>query len=238
MSDIHPPPTVAKPASRSAPRAAASGASAASTARMGADARQMRWIKIVVFCAALYPFARLIVFGLTQQLGANPIEFITFSTGTWTLVMLCITLAITPVRKLTGINQLLRLRRMLGLFAFFYGTLHFITYIWFDQWFDLHSIYHDVLRRPFITVGFGAFVLMAALAVTSPRAMVRKLGGKRWQLLHRAIYLIGILSILHFWWMKAGKHNLAQPKLYAAIVAGLLAIRVVYAVAARLKRPA
>jgi methionine sulfoxide reductase heme-binding subunit len=218
-------------ATRGDPRAGAA-------ARQAAADKRLRWIKIAVFCAGLYPFARLIVFGATQQLGANPIEFITRSTGLWTLVMLCITLAVTPVRRLTGINQLVRLRRMLGLFAFFYGTLHFTTYFWFDQWFDLSSIGHDVVRRPFITVGFSAFVLMSVLALTSPRAMVRKLGGKRWQLLHRAIYLIGVLGILHFWWMKAGKHDLAQPKLYAAIVAVLLGIRVVHGLVARLKRPA
>jgi sulfoxide reductase heme-binding subunit YedZ len=218
------------------PPAAAAGTAASLAAARAAADRRLRIFKVLVFCAALYPFGRLIVLGLGQQLGANPIEFITRSTGLWTLVMLCITLAITPARRLTGLNTLLRLRRMLGLFAFFYAALHFTTYIWFDQWFDLSSIGHDVLRRPFITVGFAAFVLMTVLALTSPRAMVRKLGGKRWQWLHRAIYLIGVLAVLHFWWMKAGKHDLAQPKLYAAIMIVLLGIRVVYALAGRLGR--
>jgi len=232
------PPSAAAPQAASAHAAVAARSAARPAARPAAtlsqQERRLRWIKLGVFLAGLYPLARLVVFGVTQQLGANPIEFITRSTGLWTLVMLCITLAVTPLRRLTGLNQLLRLRRMLGLFAFFYGALHFTTYFWFDQWFDLHAIWHDVVKRPFITVGFAAFVLMSALALTSPRAAVRRLGGKRWQALHRAIYAIAVLAILHFWWMKAGKHDLAQPKLYAAIVFVLLAIRVAYAVAARL----
>jgi len=202
---------------------------------LSAQDLRLRWIKVAVFLAGLYPLIRLVVLGVTQHLGANPVEFITRSTGLWTLVMLCITLAVTPLRRLTGVNQLLRLRRMLGLFAFFYASLHFTTYFWFDQWFDLHAIWHDVFKRPFITVGFAAFVLMTLLALTSPRAAVRWLGGKRWQLLHRSIYLIAGLAILHFWWMKAGKHDLSQPKLYGAIVLVLLGIRALYAVAARLK---
>jgi len=217
----------------SAKRAAA--APAARAVPWGLTEQRIKWIKLGVFCAGLYPFARWIVFGLTQQLGVNPVEFLTRSSGLWTLVLLCITLAITPMRRLTGIPQWVRLRRMLGLFAFFYGAIHFTTYFWFDQWFDLTSIWHDVVKRPFITVGFGAFVLMTALAVTSPRAVLRRLGGKRWQALHRAIYAIAVLAILHFWWMKAGKHDLGQPKLYAAIVAVLLGIRVVYALMQRAK---
>lgn len=204
----------------------------------GLTEKRIKWIKVAVFCAGLYPFARWIVLGLTQQMGANPVEFLTRSSGLWTLVLLCVTLAMTPLRRLTGIPQWLRLRRMLGLFAFFYGALHFTTYFWFDQWFDLHAIWLDVLKRPFITVGFGAFVLMTLLALTSPRAAVRRLGGKRWQMLHRSIYAIAVLAILHFWWMKAGKDDLAQPKLYAAIVAVLLGIRVVYALLQRAKAPA
>jgi len=171
--------------------------------------------KIAVFIAAWYPLARIVLFGVTDRLGANPIEFITRSTGLWTLVFLCITLAVTPLRRLTGIAAFVRFRRMLGLYAFFYATLHFATYIWFDKWFDVAGILKDIGKRPFITVGFAAFVLLIVLAVTSPRAMVRKLG-RRWQTLHRAIYLIGALAILHFWWMKAGKHDLFLPKIYGA----------------------
>jgi len=188
-----------------------------------------RWIlpaKVVVFIAAWYPLARIVLFGMTDRLGANPIEFITRSTGLWTLVFLCITLAVTPLRRLTGVAAFVRFRRMLGLYAFFYATLHFTTYLWFDKWFDVAAILKDIGKRPFITVGFAAFVLLIALAATSPRAMVRKLG-RRWQTLHRAIYLIGVLAILHFWWMKAGKHDLFLPKIYGAIMIALLGWRLI-----------
>ncbi len=187
------------------------------------------WIvpaKVAVFLGGLYPLARIVLLGFTGGLGANPIEFITRSTGLWTLVFLCITLAVTPVRRLTGLNALLRFRRMLGLFVFFYVALHFTTYIWFDKWFDVFAILKDITKRPFIMVGFAAFVLLIPLAVTSPKAMVRKLG-RRWQTLHKLIYLIAALAILHFWWMKAGKHDLILPKIYGAIVIVLLAWRVI-----------
>ncbi|WP_420798464.1 protein-methionine-sulfoxide reductase heme-binding subunit MsrQ [Paraburkholderia hospita] len=199
-----------------------------STRKASTSANASRWIvpaKIAVFVAALYPLARLVLFGFTGGLGANPIEFITRSTGLWTLVFICITLAVTPLRKLTGWNALLRFRRMLGLFAFFYAALHFTTYFWFDKWFDIAAIVKDIGKRPFITVGFAAFVLLLPLAITSPKAMVRKLG-RRWQTLHRAIYPIAALAILHFWWMKAGKHDLILPKIYGAIVIALLGWRV------------
>ncbi|MBP0594029.1 protein-methionine-sulfoxide reductase heme-binding subunit MsrQ [Paraburkholderia sp. LEh10] len=192
----------------------------------GAVSRWMAPAKIAVFIAALYPLARIVLFGLTGGLGANPIEFITRSTGLWTLVFLCITLAVTPLRKLTGWNALLRFRRMLGLYAFFYGALHFTTYFWFDKWFDIAEIIKDIGKRPFITVGFAAFILLIPLAITSPKAMVRKLG-RRWQTLHRVIYPIAALAILHFWWMKAGKHDLILPKIYGAIVVALLGWRLV-----------
>ena len=199
-----------------------------STRKASTSANASRWIvpaKIAVFVAALYPLARLVLFGFTGGLGANPIEFITRSTGLWTLVFICITLAVTPLRKLTGWNALLRFRRMLGLFAFFYASLHFTTYFWFDKWFDIAAIVKDIGKRPFITVGFAAFVLLLPLAITSPKPMVRKLG-RRWQTLHRAIYPIAALAILHFWWMKAGKHDLILPKIYGAIVIALLGWRV------------
>ena len=208
--------------SRTTPRTKAPASATTKRAATGA-----RWIvpaKIVVFIAAWYPLARIVLFGVTDRLGANPIEFITRSTGLWTLVFLCITLAVTPLRRLTGITALARFRRMLGLYAFFYATLHFTTYLWFDKWFDVAAILKDIGKRPFITVGFAAFVLLIALAVTSPRAMVRKLG-RRWQTLHRAIYAIGGLAILHFWWMKAGKHDLILPKIYGAIMVALLGWR-------------
>nr|WP_238146010.1 protein-methionine-sulfoxide reductase heme-binding subunit MsrQ [Burkholderia gladioli] len=192
----------------------------------------MRIAKPVVFLAGLFPLARLVVLGFTGGLGANPIEFVTRSTGLWTLVILCVTLAVTPLRRLTGINALLRLRRMIGLFAFFYALLHFTTYFWFDKWFDLPAILKDVFQRPFITVGFAAFLLLIPLALSSPRAAARRLG-RHWQRLHRLIYAIAVLAILHFWWMRAGKHDLALPKLYGAIVLVLLGWRVVAALRAR-----
>jgi methionine sulfoxide reductase heme-binding subunit len=205
-----------------APKAAARSGRTAASPRKGE-----RWVvpaKVVVFIAAWYPLARLLIYGFTDRLGADPIRFITWSTGTWTLVFLCITLAVTPVRKLTGVNALLRFRRMLGLYAFFYATLHFTTYIWFDKWFDVTEIVKDIGKRPFITVGFAAFVLLVLLAATSPRAAARKLG-RHWQTLHRAVYLIGGLAILHFWWMKASKHDLFEPKIYGAIMVALLGWR-------------
>jgi len=196
------------------------------------------WIvpaKVAVFLGGLYPLARIVLLGFTGGLGANPIEFITRSTGLWTLVFLCITLAVTPVRRLTGLNALLRFRRMLGLFAFFYVVLHFTTYVWFDKWFDVFAMLKDIVKRPFILVGFSAFVLLIPLAVTSPKAMVRKLG-RRWQTLHKLIYPIAVLAILHFWWMKAGKHDLILPKIYGAIVVVLLAWRVVVWLRSRMTR--
>jgi sulfoxide reductase heme-binding subunit YedZ len=188
--------------------------------------RQLTAIKALLFLAALAPFARLAVFTFTDSLGANPIEFITRNTGDWTLYFLCLTLAVTPLRRITKWNWLIRLRRMLGLFAFFYALLHFTTFLWFDHFFDLGEMWKDVIKRPFITVGFAAFVLLVPLAVTSTNGMVKRLGGRRWQWLHRAIYIIAPLGILHFWWMKAGKSDFAQPILFGAIVGVLLLSRV------------
>ena len=216
--------TVSEPASRLQPPAVKRSAAAGG-----------RWVvpaKIAVFVAAWYPLARIVFFGLTDRLGANPIEFITRSTGLWTLVFLCITLAVTPLRRLTGAGALLRFRRMLGLYTFFYATLHFTTYVWFDKWFDVAAILKDIGKRPFIMVGFAAFLLLLVLAVTSPRAMVRKLG-RRWQTLHRAIYAIGVLAILHFWWMKSGKHDLLLPKIYGAVMVALLGWRLLVWLRAR-----
>jgi sulfoxide reductase heme-binding subunit YedZ len=187
--------------------------------------RQVGILKGVLFVLALLPCVRLIAFGFLERLGANPIEFITRNTGDWTLYFLCITLAVTPLRRLTGWNWLIRLRRMLGLFAFFYVVLHFMTFFWFDHFFDVEEMWRDVIKRPFITVGFIAFVLLIPLAATSTNAMVRRLGAKRWLWLHRLMYLILPLGILHFWWMKAGKNLLAEPILFATIVTGLLLLR-------------
>lgn len=189
------------------------------------DVRQIKIIKAMLFVLALLPLSRLVLFTLTDRLGANPIEFITRNTGDWTLYFLCITLAITPLRRLTKWNWLIKMRRMLGLYAFFYASLHFTTFFWFDHFFDLQEMLKDVAKRPFILVGFSAFVLLIPLAVTSTNGMVKRLGGKRWQLLHRLIYVIAPLGILHFWWMKAGKHDFSQPILCGAIVATLLLSR-------------
>ncbi|MFA5170741.1 MAG: protein-methionine-sulfoxide reductase heme-binding subunit MsrQ [Sulfuriferula sp.] len=184
-------------------------------------------LKIATFLLALYPLIRLLIFAATDNLGANPIEFITHSTGTWTLVGLMLTLTVTPLRKMTGWNSLLRIRRMLGLFSFFYASLHFITYIWLDQFFDLGAIIHDVYKRPFITVGFSAFILLIPLALTSSNAMIRRLGAKRWQQLHKLVYLIAILGVLHYVWLV--KKDLTQPLIYAAVLTLLLGWRLWHA---------
>ena len=181
-------------------------------------------IKSVIFVACLIPLARLVWFAFQGNLSANPIEFITRSLGTWTLVFLLITLSITPLRKLLNQPWLIKLRRMLGLFAFFYASLHFVTYIWLDQFFDLQAIYKDVIKRPFITVGFASFILLIPLAVTSTNNMVRRLGGKRWQKLHRLVYLIAIGGVVHYWWLV--KKDITQPVIYAAVLAVLLGYRV------------
>ena len=180
-------------------------------------------LKAALFITSLIPIARLGWYGYTSQLGANPIEFITRSLGTWTLVFLLITLSVTPLRKLSGWSWLIKLRRMSGLFAFFYATLHFITYIWLDQFFDLGSIYKDIFKRPFITIGFAAFILLIPLAVTSTNAMMKKLGGKNWHMLHRLIYPIAIFAVLHYWWLV--KKDITQPLIYAAVLAALLGYR-------------
>lgn len=195
------------------------------TALASLDPRQLKLLKAVLFSAACMPFLRLVIFTFTDQLGANPVEFITRNTGDWTLYFLCFTLAVTPLRRFTGWNWLVRLRRMLGLFAFFYASLHFLTFLWFDHFFDVAEMLKDVVKRPFITVGFGAFLLLIPLAATSTNAMIKRLGGKRWQLLHRLIYLIAPLGILHYWWMKAGKNDFSQPILFGLIVATLLLLR-------------
>jgi sulfoxide reductase heme-binding subunit YedZ len=186
------------------------------------------WLKPVVFVLALVPLVRLFVLGFMGGLGANPIEFVTRSTGTWALVMLCLTLAITPLRRLSGWTVAIRLRRMLGLFAFFYAVLHFTVFIWLEHWFDARALFADVLDRPFVTVGFLALLLMVPLALTSTQGMIRRLG-RRWQTLHRLIYLIAPLAVLHFWWHKAGKNDFSEPAIYAGVVAVLLLVRIAWA---------
>ena len=185
--------------------------------------RQVTALKTALFLLCLLPVARLIVGAMQDELGANPIEFITRTLGTWTLNFLLITLVVTPLRQLTGLNWLLRLRRMLGLFVFFYVSLHLTTYLWLDQFFDLMAIAKDVVKRPFITAGFTAFVLLVPLALTSNNAMIRKLGGKRWGQLHRTVYAIAIIGVVHYWWLV--KKDITQPLLYAVVLGLLLGFR-------------
>jgi methionine sulfoxide reductase heme-binding subunit len=189
----------------------------------------MRFVKPLVFLACLGPFALLIAngFGIGGSLGANPIDKITDVTGTWTLRFVLITLAVTPLRRITGWNTLIRFRRMLGLFAFFYGSMHFLTWAVIDQGLALQFIGADIAKRPYITVGFLGFVLMIPLAITSTAGWIRRLGGKRWQLLHRAIYLTAVCGVIHYLWLV--KSDINRPMTYGAILAVLLGIRVWYA---------
>ena len=199
--------------------------------------RQLSAIKAVLFVLCLVPFAHLVWGVAYDALGANPVEAVTHSTGWWTLFLLCATLSVTPLRRATGAHWLQRLRRMLGLYAFFYATLHFITYIWLDQWFDLAAIAKDVLKRPYITVGFTAFLLLIPLAATSTHAMQRRLG-RNWQRVHRFIYLIAVFGVLHFWWLV--KRDVTEPAIFGLVVAGLLGVRLYWNLQRRVRvaRPA
>jgi methionine sulfoxide reductase heme-binding subunit len=180
-------------------------------------------LKVGVFAACVVPLAILGWNALTHNLGANPIDEITDQTGIWTLRLLLITLAVTPARRLTGWNRIIQLRRMLGLFAFFYAGVHFLTYVWLDQFFVIEDIIADVMERPFITVGFTSFVLLIPLAVTSTTAMIKRLGGKWWQRLHRLIYVIGIGGVVHYLWLV--KADTQLPLIYGSVLAILLAYR-------------
>lgn len=189
----------------------------------------IRVAKPLAFAACLGPFLLLIAngLGLGDSLGANPIDKITDVTGTWTLRFVLITLAATPLRRLTGWNAVIRFRRMLGLFAFFYGSMHFLTWVVLDQGLALQFIGADIAKRPFITVGFLGFSLMIPLAITSTSGWIRRLGGKRWQMLHRAIYLTAVCGVIHYLWLV--KSDINRPLTYGAILAVLLGIRVWYA---------
>ena len=181
------------------------------------------FLKPGVFVACLIPLAILVGNALTDNLGANPIDEITDQTGIWTLRLLLITMAVTPARRLTGWNRLIQVRRMLGLFAFFYASLHFLTYLWLDQFFAVEDIIADVMERPFITVGFTSFVLLIPLAVTSTTAMIKRLGGKWWQRLHRLVYVIAIGGVIHYLWLV--KADIRLPLVYGGVLALLLAHR-------------
>src|SRR5271157_1135841 len=185
---------------------------------------RLRSTKTIVFLAALIPLGRLAWKAFHDGLGANPTEVITPSTGDWTLILVLTTLSITPLRRITRQYWLIRVRRMIGLFVFFYGTLHFLTYIWLDKFFDLHEMLKDIAKRRFITVGFSAFVLLIPLAVTSTTGWIRRLGGKNWQRLHRLIYLTGILAVVHYTWLV--KADLRKPIEYGIVLAVLLLYRV------------
>jgi methionine sulfoxide reductase heme-binding subunit len=184
-----------------------------------------RYFKPLVFLACLAPLGRLVWRGFHAQLGANPIEAITHGTGDWTLTFLLITLAVTPVRKLIHQYWLIRFRRMFGLFAFFYGFLHLMTYVWLDKFFDVHEMLKDIAKRRFITAGMTAFTLMIPLALTSTKWSIRKLGGKRWQTLHRLIYFSAVAGVIHYIWLvKADKK---KPLEYGAVLAVLILYRLV-----------
>ena len=210
------------------------------------------WTKILLFVLCLLPFAHLVAVALAYvlqpdlstglwrflvpSLPPNPLDFFTHLTGDWTIRLIVITLAITPLRKLLGVPDLIRFRRPIGLFAFFYGSLHLLTYLWFDKLFDFHEIWKDVAKRPFITAGFTAFVLMVPLALTSTKGWIRRLGGKRWQRLHRLIYGTAIAAVVHYYWLV--KSDVRLPLLYAALVAVLLLYRIVVTVMKRAQQRA
>jgi methionine sulfoxide reductase heme-binding subunit len=193
----------------------------------------LRYFKPVIFLACLAPLASLAWRAFHAELGANPIEAITHSTGTCTLVFLLITLSVTPLRKLTRQYWLINLRRMFGLFAFFYGCLHLTTYVWLDKFFDVHEMLADIAKRRFITAGLAGFVLMIPLAVTSTKGWIRRLGGKRWQALHRLIYLSAAAGVVHYLWLV--KADLRSPLRYAFVLLVLLTYRIVASIASRTK---
>jgi methionine sulfoxide reductase heme-binding subunit len=185
-----------------------------------------REVKPLLFMLALLPFAWLLYGAIANTLGANPAEKLIRATGDWTLRFLCFTLLVTPLRQITGLNALARLRRMIGLFTFFYGCVHFLGFAWLDQGFDVDAIFKDIAKRPFILVGTAALLLMVPLAATSFNRAIKALGAKRWQALHKLVYGTAMLGVLHFFWMRAGKRNFAEVAVYAAIIGTLLGWRV------------
>jgi methionine sulfoxide reductase heme-binding subunit len=194
--------------------------------------KYVRLLKLPAFVACLGPAFVLTWKGFHNLLGANPIDVITRTTGRWTLTFLLITLSVTPVRRITGMAWLIRFRRMLGLFAFCYGSLHLMTYVWLDKFFDVHEMLHDIAKRRFITAGMTAWALMLPLALTSTTGWIRRLGGKRWQKLHRLIYFSAAAGVVHFIWLV--KADLRRPLTYGAVLALLLAFRVITWVRTRL----
>jgi sulfoxide reductase heme-binding subunit YedZ len=195
-----------------------------------------KWAKVVVFVACLVPLGIIVWEGLHGGWGPNPTQFLEHATGDWILRFLAITLAVTPLRKILGLTQLIRFRRMLGLFAFFYACLHFSIYLGLDQVLDFRGVWADVVKRPYITVGFTGFVLMIPLAVTSTAGMVRRMGYRRWQMLHRLIYLSAVAGVIHFYWLV--KSDVHLPFLYAVIMAVLLGWRLFSWISDRGRGPA
>lgn len=193
------------------------------------------WAKPLAFGLALLPFGYLLGAAVADGLGANPAEYLLRATGDWTLRMLCLVLAITPLRVGLQWPVLARFRRMLGLFVFFYASLHLLCYAWFDMSFVLADMLRDVIKRPFIWLGFSAFLILMLLAATSPHRLVRWLGAARWRRLHRMVYLAAVLAILHFYWMRIGKNNVAEVLVYALVLSGLLGWRVNHAIRRRLR---
>lgn len=187
----------------------------------------IRLVKLTLFLTLLLPLIRIIFRGFEGNLGANPLEFITRATGDWTIYFLCLTLCISPLRRLTGWHWLLRLRRLFGLYVFFYAALHFVCFLWFDHFFDVEAMSKDILKRPFIALGFCAFVLLLPLAVTSTDQMMRRLG-RWWGKLHQLVYGVAVLAVLHFWWMRSGKNNLLEPMIIAGVMLTLLGVRLIF----------
>jgi sulfoxide reductase heme-binding subunit YedZ len=187
--------------------------------------KYLRSLKVAVFLVCLGPLSVLVWKAMHEALGANPVDVITRSTGRWTLTFLLITLAVSPVRRLSRMPWLIRFRRMLGLYAFFYGTLHLMTFVWLDKFFDVHAMLHDIAKRKFITAGMTGWALMLPLALTSTTGWIRRLGGKRWQKLHRLIYLSAAAGVIHFVWLV--KADLKRPLTYGTVLAVLLAYRAV-----------
>ncbi len=195
----------------------------------------VKLFKPVLWLLCLAPLVRLIYLGFSGRLGANPIEYITLSTGIWTLVLLMGSLTITPLRRITGQSWVIKFRRPIGLFAFFYGCLHFTTYIWLDKFFDLKDVLKDIAKRPFITMGFLAFVLLIPLAATSTAGSIRRLG-RRWQTLHRLVYFSAAAAVVHFWWKQ--KADIREPFVYAIVLGSLLLIRILFWTRRAVSRPA
>lgn len=195
-----------------------------------------KWMKLAVFLVCLVPLGQLGWRALHAKLGANPIEYIEHDTGDWTLIFVVITLAVTPVRKVLRMPDLIRFRRMLGLFTFFYAFLHFSTWVGLDNFFAWPDILHDIHKRPFVTVGFTAFVLMIPLALTSTAGWIRRLGGRRWRALHRLFYATAVLAVIHYYWLVKSNHR--KPLFYGALIGLLLTVRVAFSLIGRRRKAA